>query len=408
MRVAGMIMECNPFHEGHRYIIEQAKKSAEALVVVMSGDFVQRGAPAILSKERRTRDVLEAGADLVLELPVCYACSGAEYFARAGVTMLSRLGAVTDLYFGVSREDPDFSDRIWKTAGILNEEPGEMSRIIQAKLRQGASFPAARAAALKEYAGVAMPKDGNDLLGIEYCRTLLKLREAGSAEINVHTVPRINVPSATEIRRSLLSSSNFPENSGVLSFKTQEPDMTHSPELPVYMDCDDFSQALMYQLSMTEDPGIYADVSEDLSDRILSLLRSAHSITTFSAICDALKTRNLTYTRVSRALLHILLQIRKTDLQEYADSGIIGYARILGFRRNSQHGGAPSLISLVSDSTAIPLITALADAVRKPLPAPFDRMLQSDIRSGNLYDITAAQKNSSGITPELRKPMIIL
>ena len=102
MKITGVIMECNPFHEGHRFFLEQARTvtGCDRLIAVMSGDYVQRGEPAILPKEIRARALLEHGADLVLELPLYYACGGAEYFARGAVTLLDRLGAVTDLCFG--------------------------------------------------------------------------------------------------------------------------------------------------------------------------------------------------------------------------------------------------------------------------------------------------------------------
>ena len=403
MQVAGIIMECNPFHEGHRYIIDQAKASSDAVVVVMSGDFVQRGAPAILNKEQRTRDVLEAGADLVLELPVCYACSGAEYFARAGVTLLAKLGVITDLWFGVSSEDPALRETIRRTAEILNNEPAGFRSTFQERLRSGSSFPAARAFALQQYDGINMPEDGNDLLGVEYTRTLLKLKEAEGTEIRIHTVPRIDTPSASEIREMLL-------HTGTRADKVPE---ASSETTAVYLDKDDFSQALLYQLIRSEDLSVYADVSADLADRIRSLLTSAdtpgRSLASFSGLCSLLKTRNLTYTRVSRALLHILLELRRDRFEEYIQAGLIGYARVLGFRKNDPSSSSVSLLGLLKENSEIPVITSPAAALRSPLPAPFQQMLETDIRAGSLYDLVALQKrNSPGITPELRKPMITL
>ena len=403
MQVAGIIMECNPFHEGHRYIIDQAKASSDAVVVVMSGDFVQRGAPAILNKEQRTRDVLEAGADLVLELPVCYACSGAEYFARAGVTLLAKLGVITDLWFGVSSEDPALRETIRRTAEILNNEPAGFRSTFQEQLRSGSSFPAARAFALQQYDGINMPEDGNDLLGVEYTRTLLKLKEAEGTEIRIHTVPRIDTPSASEIREVLLRAET----------RTDKSMEASSESSAVYLDKDDFSQALLYQLTRSEDLSIYADVSADLADRIRSLLTSAdtpgRSLASFSGLCSLLKTRNLTYTRVSRALLHILLELRRDRFEECLKAGLIGYARVLGFRKNDPLASSVSLLGLLTEHSAIPVITSPAAALRGSLPAPFQHMLETDIRVSSLYDLIAAQqKNSPGFTPELRKPMIII
>ena len=107
MRTAGIIAECNPFHEGHAHLLRRARSvsGADYVIVVLSGDYVQRGAPAIQDKYLRTRAVLEGGADLVLELPLYYACGAADYFARGAVTLLARLNVVTDLVFGSESAD---------------------------------------------------------------------------------------------------------------------------------------------------------------------------------------------------------------------------------------------------------------------------------------------------------------
>ena len=111
MKVTGIIAECNPLHEGHKYLLHEARKitGADYIVVAMSGDYVQRGAPAIVSKEQRAADLLHSGADLVLELPLYVSASGADYFARGGVSLMESLGVVTDLAFG--SESGDLSER---------------------------------------------------------------------------------------------------------------------------------------------------------------------------------------------------------------------------------------------------------------------------------------------------------
>ena len=115
MKVTGIIAECNPLHEGHKYLIRQARSVCDAdyIVVALSGDYVQRGAPAVLSRETRTLEVLRAGADLVVEIPLYAACSGADYFARGTVALMESLGVVTDLAFG--SESGDLASRVFDT-----------------------------------------------------------------------------------------------------------------------------------------------------------------------------------------------------------------------------------------------------------------------------------------------------
>ena len=99
MKVTGIIMECNPFHEGHAFILREARRITQAdyIIAAMSGDFVQRGEPAVFDKYIRAEQILQAGADLVLEIPLYAACGSAEYFARGGINLLEKLGVVTDL-----------------------------------------------------------------------------------------------------------------------------------------------------------------------------------------------------------------------------------------------------------------------------------------------------------------------
>ena len=193
MTVTGIIMECNPFHEGHAYLLKEARRrtGADYIVVALSGDYVQRGEPAVFDKYIRAEQVLRAGADLVLELPLYAACGSAEYFARGAVALLDRLGVVTDLCFGSESGDTDY---IMRNARLLalaedginsmedrsvsaqdesvsaqggtisaedgintSEEPCVSSEEgvfryrlhLQSGLRKGLSFPAARAAALE-------------------------------------------------------------------------------------------------------------------------------------------------------------------------------------------------------------------------------------------------------------------
>ena len=178
MKVAGIIAEYNPFHKGHQYHIEETRKKtgADYVVVVMSGDYVQRGEPAIADKYMRTQMALSGGADLIIEMPTIYATASAEYFATAGIGILDKLGCVDYLSFGSEWADiEDFS----AYASLFLEEPEEYKEILQEQLKLGKSFPEARAFAAgkilfnsKPEKAIEFLKEPNHILGLEYIKAL--------------------------------------------------------------------------------------------------------------------------------------------------------------------------------------------------------------------------------------------
>ena len=143
----GIICEYNPFHNGHAYQIQKAREltGCDFVVVVMSGDFVQRGAPALMEKHVRAEMTLLGGADLVLEMPLQTATASAEGFAAGGVSLLDGLGVVDELCFGSECGD---TETLMNIAQILVKEPFEYRKLLQQNLRTGMSFPAARSSAL--------------------------------------------------------------------------------------------------------------------------------------------------------------------------------------------------------------------------------------------------------------------
>ena len=180
MKVAGIIAEYNPFHHGHAHQIRLLKEAGfDYVVVVMSGDFVQRGAPAFIDKFTRTRMALTGGADLVLELPSLFAVSSAEYFAGTGVRILGALGCMDTLCFGYERveeiDDADVKPLLLSMAEYLNQEPAAYQAALAGLLREGKSYPAARAAALQDAFPKAAPflSKPNNILALEYTRAIL-------------------------------------------------------------------------------------------------------------------------------------------------------------------------------------------------------------------------------------------
>ena len=253
MKTAGIIAEYNPFHKGHEYQIRYTKEKLKAdyVIVAMSGDYVQRGTPALISKHTRTEMALRCGADLVLEMPVSISTASAEAFAMGGVSLLDSLGIVDILCFG--SESGEIS-ALKELAEILVEEPEEYKKLLKSFLSEGLTFPAARSQALTEYFknprnfsgddfdGVLTPllnevtqilNTPNNILGIEYCKALLRL----NSQIRPVTIRRegmgyheTTVPEGDLVSSSpdLQSSTDFFASATAIRSLIQNPGGVHS------------------------------------------------------------------------------------------------------------------------------------------------------------------------------------
>lgn len=411
MKIVGLITEYNPFHNGHLYHMRKAKEitGADTVVVVMSGNYVQRGTPAIMPKHLRTEVALEAGAAVVIELPVCYAAGSAEYFALGAVSLMNHLGCIDSICFGSECGDIKI---LKKLADVIGEEPEEYRLSLQAHLKDGNPFPLARQKALKEYfrdnSLDEILEQPNNILGIEYIKALNQLQSS----IIPYTIQRKvsgyhdeeltdSYSSASAIRKLLVYAGNAlhleadtiydePYLSDVLArLENQVPpacikslEETHRIRYPIYS--NDFSLILKYRLLQETRESLqqYFDVSEELANRIMNRL---NDYITFDQFCDLLKTREVTYARVSRSLIHILLGIKKEHLDQYKCDGYHYYIHILGFRKDSAQ-----ILSLINDSASIPMVTRLAASY--PLPEDGRLMLEQDIASADLYESVVTDK----------------
>lgn len=316
MKIVGIIAEYNPLHEGHKYQLNYAKSvlKADFIVVLMSGDFVQRGAPAIYPKYYRTKCALENGADLVLELPVCYSTGSAEAFAYGAVSILNSLGCIDELLFGM--ENPELIDNAKELASILVNEPDSFKKDLKDLLKLGISYPEARKKALESFCttnALELLDKPNNILTIEYLKALIRLKSA----ISPTALKRdFSYKSASEIRASLL---NKADNSIIYSI------------------CEnDFSQLLLQRLHQVNsfENGLfssYEDVDITIENKLKNYLQNV-SYADFTDVINAIKSKQYTYTRISRALLHIMLNQKKDS------SGSEGqlYSRVLGFRQSSK------------------------------------------------------------------------
>lgn len=388
MKVTGIITEYNPFHNGHKYHIEQARSvtGADYIIAIMSPDFVQRGVPAIFDKHTRTRMALASGADIVIELPLSYASSSAESFAFGSLKLLDGLGVVDYCCFGSEYGNTDALSAI---ATVLSEEPESYREMLKSLLKQGFSYPSARKQALcqGEHSDWELILDApNNILGIEYCKAIQSLGSSikpvaiKRVENNYHdTTLSQSISSATALRNTLFGSNqrDLIANQMPLAAHTILTDSwnVHGPLCE-----DDFSLLLKYKL-MSETPeslATYLDVSKSLGNRICNCLNEFQS---FSQFANLLKSRDLTRTRINRALLHILLNVRQTEP--------ITYARILGFNRN-----AKPLLGAIKDATMLPLISKIN-------PTCYDTF------AANLYESVICSRYNRPFVHECSKPVII-
>lgn len=387
MKVTGIIAEYNPFHNGHEHHLQETRRrlGSDYVVVVMSGNFVQRGAPTILDKYSRTEMALKSGADLVLELPSCFATASAEYFAYGGVAILDKLNIIDDLCFGTESLDvikgqtdedahadlelsneaqDELMSKFEEIAELLLKEPGEFKKIFKEGMKSGLSYAAARSKAIagvlgKEYAELI--DTSNNILAVEYIRAIKTL----GSSIKPEPIPRMlaahhdsmiteGFSSASAIRSAIFNKYDF--NSIAATIPKSAFDILMDAYLvtfPIFR--DDFSLIVgneLLKFRSAEEIAEFFGVKKDLANRLFKLRREYQS---FSQFRELISTKNSNKATGSRALMHIALGTKKEDMVEYLNTDNITAVKVLGFRKESQ-----ALLTKIKKSSDIKLVTKLA------------------------------------------------
>ena len=382
MNVLGIIAEYNPFHNGHMYHLKSAltKTDADYTVCVMSGNFIQRGEPALFNKFIRADMAINCGIDLIIELPVYYSVSTAEKFAYAGVKLLNECGAN---YISFGCETADVSQLI-SISNLLLNETYEYKNELKKQLNLGLSYPDARSKVISKLLNISsnITNQPNNILAIEYLKALAQINPiitpipVERVDSNYYdTDSKTNILSATGIREKLKHSEDIdifmPQ--GTLSLMKD----------PVFL--KDFEQLILFslrKLSLSELKAL-PDVTEGLENRILSAIISS---STLDELIDKIKTKRYPLTRIKRILISAMLGLSKEKLQLFDKSGGPQYIRILGCNEKGKE-----LLSLISKKSNLPIITS----VNKFLSTATDlqkEMLHKDILATNIYTLITKDK----------------
>lgn len=378
MNVVGIIAEYNPFHEGHAYQIQKAKEQcgAEFAVVVMNGDFVQRGEPAIFDKYTRTKEALLGGADLIFELPVRFGLSSAGDFAMGGILALNALPFVTHLCFGTETGD---LTPLLQAATFLCDEPDSYRTRVKHFVKQGILYPKARSLALAAESGLPTETwdSPNNILGLEYCVALQKLhskikpftiRREGQGYHDNDTPALSDFPSATFLREKIRKAGEK-EN----------------------LSLSDFSSLIGYSLLTAKDLCRIKDITPDLSDRIRNELPKYREINEF---VKTIKNPSLTTGRIKRSFFQCLFDIEKGE-------PVMPYLRVLGMKKE-----ASSLLSQ-KENASCQILTKLAFDVPK-MDDTAKKLFAKDLLASDLYRQVFCHKYNQTLPNEYQHSPIVL
>ncbi|GAG66855.1 unnamed protein product [marine sediment metagenome] len=415
MKTLGIITEYNPFHNGHLYHLCKAREitGVDYVVAVMSGNFLQRGEPAIINKWARTKMALNAGVDLIIEIPFVFSTQDANGFAFGAIKLLDSLQIIDYLCFGC---ETDNLDTLYSIGNFLNIEPQKYKDLIVCNSKNGYEFPKARSQALCEYHMIfgihglekissselnKLLKYPNNILALEYIKHLLNLK----SKIKPVAIKRMgasyhqknitgNISSATSIRNEILnnlSSSKtdlFMLNDKIKStipssgFPVLEKELREGRG-PITL--DSYRQYILATLRRmsSEDISRIHGVTEGLENRIKKASLKSYTV---EQLINSIKTRRYTRTKIQRIILHLMMNLYKEDITIFNKCGPL-YARVLGFSKKGK-----TLLRTIKKKSSTPLISKLSNYLRQIISEENNnvrnrliKMLDYDILATDIY-----------------------
>ena len=415
MKILGIITEYNPFHNGHLYHLSKAKEitGTDYVIAVMSGNFLQRGEPAIINKWARTKMALNAGVDLIIELPFIFSTQDANGFAFGAVKLLDSLQIIDYLCFGC---ETDNLDTLYSISNFLHIEPQKYKELIVCNSKNGYEFPRARAQALCEYHRIfgidglekisplelsKLLKYPNNILALEYIKHLINLK----SKIKPIAIKRMGatyhqknikgkISSATSIRNEILNNLSSPKtdlfmlNDKIKSTIPQSVFPVLEKELregrgPITL--DSYRQYILATLRRMplEDISRVQGVTEGLENRIKKASLKSYTV---EQLINSIKTRRYTRTKIQRIILHLMMNLSKKDVKTFNRCGPL-YARVLGFSKKGK-----TLLRTIKKSSSTPLISKLSNYLRQTISEENNnvrnrliKILDHDILATDIY-----------------------
>lgn len=367
MKSIGIIAEYNPFHNGHLYQIQEIRKKypKDTIIIAMSGNFTQRGEPAIIDKWTRANLAILYGADLVVEIPYHFATQSADYFSYAGITLLEKL-KVEKLVFGSESNNIDDITEIAK-AELENED---FDKLVKIYSKFGYNYPTALSLSLKELTGKTIDTP-NDILGITYIKTILK----HNYKIKPESLKRTNDYNSKDLKGTINSATSIRENIDNLEkIKDSVPKNTYNKlKTEIIHKKEDYFNFLKYKITTEEHLEQYHLVEKDLA---IKLKKEILHATSYEELIQRVKSKHQTYSKISRALLQILCNYTKDLAKENKD---LTYIRLLAFNDDGKN-----YLNKNKKEISLPIISKISKEKSK--------MLELELNTTKIY--TLPYKNS--------------
>ncbi len=383
MKVCACIAEYNPMHKGHLKHIEYMKNvlGAEKIIVVMSGNFVQRGEPAVMNKYKRAKQAIIAGADIVLELPTVFSTANAEMFARGGINIINSLGVVDGLCFGVESGEKEGYINLAKA---LNDESKEFKKALKEFLDQGHSLPKSKFLALEQTSSEKIDQtlvsSPNNILGVEYTKALQRI----NSKIEIFPMERLGKHNDEELREGITSATSIRK-----MIKVEKP-KSIKKYLPnfVYSEINGYPYAfdkMIYSKVITSSPSDLrqiSDCTEGLENRIKALSKDNADIET---LVEKVSTKRYPKTRVRRILISNFLGVKKDLVRECADGQT--YAKVLAVDNDKK-----DILGLIKANSKIPILTRKTDTLE--LNSLQKKCYEIDVMATELYNLAVDEKEN--------------
>ena len=361
----GIIAEFNPLHNGHLYLINKIKDKYEnaSIILVLSGNYTQRGIPSIIDKWKKTELSLKLGIDLVVELPFPFSTQSADYFAYGATTLLNYL-KVDKLIFGSESNDIKVLEKI-----VDAQKDDKFNTLVKLYCKSGYNYPTALSLSLEELTNEKVTTP-NDLLGISYIKAI----KENNYSIEVETIKRTNdyhekelekdISSATSIRKALKEGID-------ISNQVPKIELDYLNELHYI---DDYFNIIKYKIITEEDLSIYQTVDKEIVKKLKKEILNSNNIDEF---IKRIKTKRYTYNKISRMLLHILTNFTKEKAKEFNK---ISYIRVLGINNTGRN-----ILNSIKKDIEVPIISKITKEK--------DPMLEYELEVDKIYYLNSSYTN---------------